>query len=378
MSTSVKWVLGIIVLALIVWVGMSMSDTAPTETGPIKIGFIAPLTGDAAAYGEPAANVTQIAVDEINAAGGIDGRMLEVVYEDGKCNGPDAASAAQKLINIDGVKIIIGGFCSGESLAVEPITTAAGVFLLSAGSSSPDLTGISRFFARTCPSDHGQGESLADMAYNDKEWKKVAVMQEQTDYAVGLSTSFSEAFSSFGGETAREEFASGQTDFRTALTKLKAENPDALFLALQTSAITQRILQQMRELGWDVPLIFSDSVIGDREFITNNATQVEGAIAAEFGVDLENPKFQNLAKTYLERHGEEMPLPNYGQTEYDAVYLLADAIGSVGHDAEKVSDWILGIKDWNGASGNITIGENGDRIGGPVAKVVRKGKVEVY
>jgi ABC-type branched-subunit amino acid transport system substrate-binding protein len=73
-----------------------------------------------------------------------------------------------------------------------------------------------------------------------------------------------------------------------------------------------------------------------------------------------------------------MPLPNYGQTEYDAVYLLADAIGSVGHDAEKVSDWILGIKDWNGASGNITIGENGDRIGGPVAKVVRKGKVEVY
>lgn len=378
MSTSVKWILGIVVLAIIVWVGMSISDKAPEETGPIKIGFIGPLTGDAAAYGEPARNVTRIAVDEINAAGGIDGRMLEVIYEDGKCNGPDAVGAAQKLINVDGVKVIIGGFCSGESLAVEPVTTAAGVFLISAGSSSPDLTGVSSLFARTCPSDAGQGETLADIVYNDKKWEKVAVMQEQTDYAVGLFGSFNTFFAALGGQSLKEEFPSTQTDFRTSLTKLKAQDPDALLLALQTPAMAERILQQAQELGWDIPLILPDSVIGDRELVANNAAQFEGAIGAEFGIDLKNPKFQKLSTTYRERYGEEMPLPNYGQTEYDAVYLLADAIDSVGYDAKEIADWIRGIEDWNGASGDVTIGENGDRIGGHVAKIVQGGKVELY
>ncbi|MEN9405658.1 MAG: hypothetical protein RLY47_617 [Candidatus Parcubacteria bacterium] len=378
MSTSVKWVLGIIVLALIVWVGMSMSDTAPTETGPIKVGFIAPLTGDAAVYGEPIRNVTKIAVDEINAAGGIDGRMLEVIYEDGKCNGSDAVSAAQKLINIDGVKIIIGGFCSSESLAVEPITTAAGVFLISAGSSSPDLTGISDFFARTCPSDTAQGEALADIARNDKKWAKVAVIQEQTDYAMGLYNSFNKSFTALGGTTIREELPSTQTDFRTPLTKLKSENPDALFLSVQTVAMGQKIIQQLQDLGWDVPLFISDSVLGDTETIAKNAVQLEGVIGVEFSVDPTNEKFKKLIAKYQELYGTEMPYQSYGQTEYDVVYLIADAITSVGYDADKVSDWVLGIKGWNGASGSVTIGENGDRVGGGTAKVIHNGKTELY
>ncbi len=378
MSTSVKWVLGIIVLALVVWVGMSMSDTAPTETGPIKIGFIAPLTGDAAVYGEPIRNVTKIAVDEINAAGGIDGRMLEVIYEDGKCNGSDAVSAAQKLINIDGVKIIIGGFCSSESLAVEPITTAAGVFLISAGSSSPDLTGISDFFARTCPSDTAQGEALADIARNDKKWAKVAVIQEQTDYAMGLYNSFNKSFTALGGTTIREELPSTQTDFRTPLTKLKSANPDALFLSVQTVAMGQKIIQQLQDLGWDVPLFISDSVLGDTETIAKNAVQLEGVIGVEFSVDPTNEKFKKLIAKYQELYGTEMPYQSYGQTEYDVVYLIADAITSVGYDADKVSDWVLGIKGWNGASGSVTIGENGDRVGGGTAKVIHNGKTELY
>jgi branched-chain amino acid transport system substrate-binding protein len=378
MNTATKWILGIVVIAVIVWIGMSMSDKAPAETGPIKIGSVLPLTGDAAVYGEPGRNIMELAVKEINAAGGVDGRMLEIIYEDGKCSGPDAASAAQKLINIDGVKIIIGGFCSGESLAIEPITTAAGVFLFSPGSSSPDLTGVSQMFARNYPSDAGQGETIADIAYNDKKLTKVAIIQEQTDYSVGLYNSFNTPFTALGGTVVREEFASTQTDFRTPLTKLKANNPDALFLVVQTPAAGQRILQQVQDLGWDVPLLISDILPGDATFVAQNATRLEGAIGAEFGVDPNNQKFQALLTSYKNAYGTDMPFQSYGQTEYDSVYMIRDAIAAVGYDAEKVADWMRGLNGWTGASGTVNIGENGDRTRGHVGKVIRQGKTELY
>ena len=240
--------IGILVIIGIVSYAGSSSNTS--AEGFIKVGFIAPLTGDAAVYGEPARNVTQLAINEINANGGINGRQLQLIAEDGKCNGESAASAAQKLVNVDKVQFIIGGFCSGESLAAEPITTAANVFLFSSGSSSPDLTGKSPLFARDFPSDATQGKVLADLSANDKKWKKVAVIQEQTDYAVGLDKSFNDNFSSLGGATVKQEFSTGTTDFRSLLTQLKSQNPDALLIDVQTPANAQIIFKQMADLKW--------------------------------------------------------------------------------------------------------------------------------
>src|SRR3989344_5259538 len=187
---NVIWALVVIVILtlLFTWGG----DKVPKETGPIKVGVIAPLTGDAAAYGEPLTNIVKMAVEEVNNAGGVDGRTIELVIEDGKCNGKDGGSATQKLVNVDGVKVILGGFCSSESLAAIPIAEAAKVLVLSAGSSSPDLTGASPYFFRNYPSDSAQGKVLAQIAYNDKGWKKVAFLQEQTDYAVGIYKAFEE------------------------------------------------------------------------------------------------------------------------------------------------------------------------------------------
>lgn len=378
----VKTVLWLVVLVLVVG-GFILygsrkdggEEASPKE--PIKIGVMVPLTGDAAVYGEPGRNIYFLAAEEINASGGINGSNIEFVVEDSKCNGKDATSVAQKLVNIDKVQVILGGFCSGESIAATPIAEAAKVALFSPGSSSPDLTGISPYFFRNYPSDASQGKILAEVAYG-KGWRTVAILQEQTDYALGVYNTFSATFEALGGKLVKEETPSSNIDFRSQLTKLKAANPDALFIDTQTPAVSERIFKQIQDLKWKPAFIINDATAGDTKTVAQYATLLEGAIAAEFGVDPQNPKFQHLLVAYTAKYGgTELPYQSYAQTEYDAVYMLKDAIASVGYSGEKIAAWFRTVKDWDGASGKITIEASGDRAGGHVAKVIKNGKVEV-
>ncbi len=376
---AIKWIIGLVVVVLIIWAiaGGDAQETVVTPEGPIKVGFIGPLTGDAAAYGEPFQKAVELAVAEVNEAGGVLGQSLEFVYEDGACAGADAANAAQKLINVDGVKVILGGFCSSESLSAEPIATAAGVLMISTASSSPDLTGISSYFARTYPSDALQGEILADIAFNDKGWTKVAVIQEQTDYAQGLYVAFDSAFAALGGETIREEFATQQTDVRTLVTKLKAEEPDAVLISVQTPASAERVLTQMSDQQWDAELMIADALAGDDATVAEHADQLEGALAAQFGLE-DNAKLDDFVSVYEAAYGEVPPFKSYTTIAYDTVYLLAEGIEAVGYDADALSEWIRGVKNWDAASGSITIEDNGDRSSGHVPQKVEGGAIVAY
>lgn len=374
----IKTVIWLVVLVLVVggFILYGSKGGEPTVKEPIKIGFIGPLTGDAAVYGEPMRNVADMAVSEINSAGGVDGRQLSVIFEDGKCNGKDAANAAQKLINVDKVKVIIGGFCLSESLAAVPIVKEAGVFLISGGSSSPDLTGIDPLFARTYPNDTTQGVVLAGDAAK-RGWKKVAVIQEQLDYPLGIFKAFSVEFEKKGGAVVKEEFSSSSTDFRSSLAKLKAANSDALFVIVQTAPAAERILKQMTELKWTIPLLVNDVVSGDTALLTNSAKVLEGTLAAEYGTDPINVKFQAMLAAYKTKYNVDMLYPQYGQTIYDAVYLIADAMRAVGENPEKIAAWVRSTVGWIGASGMVDIGDDGDRIGGHVLKIIKNGKAEV-
>ena len=392
MNTTVKAIIWVVVLGVVAWAGYALlgsqpatptdgtevaTSTVPAE--PIKVGFMGPLSGDAAAYGEPMRNIVDIAITEINAAGGVNGAQLIPIYEDAKCNGKDATAAAQKLTNVDGVKIILGGFCSSESLAGIPVVEAGQIALFSPASSSPDLTGKSRFFSRDYPSDATQGKVLADAAYNVKKWKNVVMIQEQLDYPLGIYNAFSSAFEQLGGKkVVKEEFPTSATDFRSILSKLKAMKPDAIFVNAQTPAAASRILKQIGDLKWKVGVIVNDVVAGDTKTLDANKTILEGALAAEFGTDANNAKFQNLLASYKAKYGVDMPFQSYGQTEYDAVYILRDALMAVGNDGAKIADWLKTVNNWQGASGSVTIGADGDRVGGHVLKVIKDGKVELY
>jgi branched-chain amino acid transport system substrate-binding protein len=356
------------------------SGSAPTDTGtgPLKVGVIVPLTGDAAVYGEPARNVLQEAVDEINAAGGINGRQISLIVEDAKCTGTDAANATQKLVNVDKVQVIIGGFCSSESLSAVPIAAQGKVAIISPGSSSPKLTDISPYFVRNYPSDSAQGAVLANIAYTDKGWRTVAFLQEQTDYAQGVYTAFSDVFQKLGGTVTNESFPTATTDFRTAVAKVKSANPDAVFLSVQTPAVAGRILTQMSQLGWKPHLLVADVVPGDPATVSQYKTQLEGTLTAEFGVDPTNAKFAAMISSYKAKYGSEPPYQSYAQTEYDSVYLLRDAVTAVGYNGTKIAAWFHTVKDWQGAAGSLTIGANGDPITGHRPEVITGGKIVPY
>ena len=389
MNTTSKAIIWVVVLGVVAWAGYALlgsQPAMPTEdvsvpvpVEPIKIGFMGPLSGDAASYGEPYRNIVDMAINEINAAGGVNGAQLIPIYEDAKCNGKDATAAAQKLVNVDVVKVIIGGFCSSESIGPIPVVEAGQVALFSPGSSSPDLTGKSRFFSRNYPSDATQGKVLADAAYNIKKWKNVVMIQEQLDYPLGIYNSFSSNFEQLGGKkVVKEEFPSTTTDFRSALSKLKALKPDALFVNAQTSAASARILKQVADLKWKPNLIVNDGMAGDLKVVAENKAILEGALAAEFGVDANNPKFQVMAAAYKAKYGVDVPYQSYAQTEYDAVYIIRDALIAVGNDGAKIADWLKTVSNWQGASGSVTIGADGDRVGGHVLKIIKDGTVELY
>ncbi len=382
-----KPLISALIIIVVVIVIFAIASSKPANNVPvenvqstkIKIGVIGPYSGDAAVYGEPYREVVQMAIDEINSKGGINGSKIEAIFEDGKCSGQDSASAAQKLINIDKVQVIIGGFCSSESLAIVPIAEQNKVFLLSAGSSSPDLTGISKYFARNYPSDSAQGIVLADVSYNDKGWRKIAFIVEQLDYPLGIYRAYTKEFERLGGKTLKEEFAKGETNFRTIISKLKAESPDALFISVQTPAAAERIVKQIKEADWNISLMVSDSVSGDAEGLKRLAKFYEGALAAEFVADEQSEAFKRLSENYKSRYNKDLPYKSYMATTYDAVYLLKDALEQVGYNGEKIAEWFrTSVKDWKGASGSITIGENGDLVAGHKVKIIRNGKSELY
>lgn len=343
---------------------------------PIKIGFLHPMTGDAKHYGEVMHNTAQLAIDQVNAAGGVGGRLIELAVEDGKCSERDAASAMQRLVDGGGVTVVLGGFCSGESLAAIPIAAEGRVALFSSGSSSPDLTGKSPYFMRDYPSDALQGSMLADEALK-RGWKKIVVMQEQLDYPAGIFKAFSEKFEQGGGAIVKEEFLTTHTDFRPVLVTARAAKPDALFIDSQTSASGERVLKQVTEMRWSIPLLVTESFVADAATVMAQKDALEGVLAAGILVDETNEKFQRLVVAYKEKYGVDLPLRPYAQSEYDAVFLIRDALAAVGEDGEKIANYLRSTIDWQGASGSVTIGGDGDRVGGYALMTVRDGTVQV-
>ncbi len=346
----------------------------PVTTEPIKIGLITPLTGDAAALGEFVKNVTELAIEEINQAGGINGQPIEVVYEDGKCSGAPSVSAAQKLISSDKVKIIFGYECSGGVLAMLPVTDRAGVFVFSGSATSPDLSGKSPLFTRTIPSDAGQGRALAEMAIA-KGWKNIAVIQESSDYALGIFRAFENNYPVTVGTITKEEYPANTTDFRSILTKAKSTKPDAILFIPQSPSTAERLIKNFSDLKWTVPVMANDAVGGNPPLVKMFKQILEGALVAEQFLDQSNTKFQDLNANYQIKYGKELVYKSYGQAIYDSIYLTKDGLTQFGNDPQKIASWVRTVKDWEGASGKVTIDSNGDRIGGFVIKIIKDGEI---
>lgn len=347
------------------------TDTGTLEGDTITIGAIGPLTGDAASYGIPFQRAVEMAIQEVNADWAGQGRTLEVIWEDGACNGKDAGTAAQKLVDINKVEAIIGGFCSSETLAAAAVTEPAGVLLFSPASSSPDVTTAGDYVFRNWPSDAFQGTKFADLA-SDLGYETVGLISEQQDYTAGIARVFSEEF---GGEVIEEKFLSEDTDMKTQLTKLKSEEVDVYFVNPQTDVKADLILKQMQELGIEGPFILNDVAGTNTEILANYSDLLEGAHTANVNIDMDDSDVLGFLSTYEENYGEEVTFVAYTVSAYDGLMILAQALEQVGNDGDSLKNYLGGFPGYRGLAGRVNFDENGDPEAGHSIFRIEDGKM---
>ena len=333
------------------------------EATPYRIGVMESLTGAGETYGTVAHQAKIMAVDEINAAGGINGRRLKLVVEDSKCNAQDAINAYNKLTDVDGVKIILGTSCSGAMLGVAPLAEADGVVLFSGLASNPDIADAGDYIFRTQISDIEVGMRTGDVLWADGV-RTLATITEETDYAEGVRRTSVAQFEKNGGSViAAERFGTDITDFRSQLTKLFEANPDALHIAPQGEFAAGTIIKQARELGYAGPIYGETITVGSTalEIAGDAATGVKAITAAP---DPNNAKAQEVLANFRQRY-DYITLPWHLGSAYDTVYIAAECLSQTGddQDADGFRDCLYDIT-WSGALGdNYSFDADGEVVG---------------
>ena len=333
------------------------------ETDPYRIGVMESLTGPGETYGTVANQAKQMAADEINAAGGIDGRMLELIVEDSKCGAQDAIAAYNKLTDVDGVKIILGTSCSGAMLGVAPLAEEDGIILFSGLASNPDIANAGDYIFRTQISDIQVGTVTGNALWADGI-RELATITETTDYAEGVRRTTVAQFEKRGGKVVAEErYASDVTDFRSQLGKLLAANPDALHLAPQSEFTAGTIVKQAREIGYEGPIYAETISVGTTALeIAGDAATGMKAITAD--LDPDNEKAQAVLADFRERY-DYVTLPWHLGSAYDDVHIAAECLKKIGddQDADGFRDCMYEIT-WSGAIGdNYSFDSDGEVVG---------------
>ena len=331
---------------------------------PFRVGVMDSLTGVGESYGNPIVNAKQLALDEINARGGINGRPLELVIEDSKCNAADAITAYKKLTDVDGVKIILGTTCSGAMLGAAPLAVEDGVIMFSPSATNPDISVAGDYIFRTAISDAQLGVDTGNAMWADGV-RKLATITETTDYAEGVRRTSVAQFEMLGGEVVAEErYASDVTDFRSQLTKLINANPDAIHLAAQGELPGGTIIKQSRELGYNGP-IYTESVPTGAtalEVAGDAATGVKAIIPTD--LDPNNKTAQDMLVNFRERY-DYLTLTWFLGSAYDTVYIAAECLGQTNddQDADGFRDCMHDIS-FSGAIGeNYGFDDSGDVVG---------------
>ena len=338
-------------------------ETTPEPAEPFRIGVMESVTGPGETYGVMAVQSKQLAVEQINAAGGINGRPLEIIVEDEKCNAQDAITAYTKLTQVDGVKIILGTSCSGAMLGAAPLAEEDGVVLFSGLATNPDIAFAGDFIFRTSMSDAQLGIDTGNLLWDDGI-RTLVTMTEATDYAEGVRRTSVERFETLGGEVlAEERYASDVTDFRSQLTKLIGENPDALHISAQSEFTGGTIVKQVRELGYDGPIYSEIVPVGPTalEIAGDAATGMKAIIA---DLDPSNVKAQEVLRDFDAKYGYVI-LPWYLGSAYDDVFITAECLAQTNddQDAEGFRDCLYEIT-WTGTIGeNYSFDANGEVVG---------------
>jgi branched-chain amino acid transport system substrate-binding protein len=351
--------------------GLLLATAAAQEN--IKVGEFASLTGKEAVFGQNAHKGTLLAIEEVNAAGGVLGRKLELLTEDDQSKPGESATIVKKLISRDKVVAVLGEITSGRTLEAAPIAQQAKIPLISPGATNVAVTAKGNYIFRVCFIDDFQGTVMAKFAADSLKLKNVAILSSVSSaQAVGLAKFFREGFTARGGAIAIEQkYGEGDKDFRAQLTAIKSAGADGIYVP-GYYAEAALICKQARELGLNVPMFGVDGWESP-ELIQIGGAAVEGTyFSTHYSVDNESKDVVAFNERFKQRWGiDSNALSALG---YDSAMVLVDAIKRAGTtDGPKLRDALAATKDFQGATGRITFDAQRNPTKSAVVLTVKNG-----
>lgn len=339
----------------------------------IVIGEFASLTGGTASFGQGSHRGTQMAVDEINAAGGVLGKKLKLVTEDDQSKAGEAAIVVNKMISRDKVVAVLGEVASSRSMEAAPICQKAKIPMISPASTNPKVTETGDYIFRVCFIDPFQGTVISKFSLN-KGWKKAAVLTDvKQDYSVGLAQYFKEHFSKNGGTIVNDQsYSSGDKDFKAQLTSIKAANPDVI-VASGYYTESGLIALQARELGITAPLVGGDGWDSPSLVDVGGKAMEGNFFSNHFSAEDTAPIIQDFLKRYKDKYGDQADA--MAALGYDSAMILVDAIKRAGTtESAKLREAIATTKDYKGVTGVITLDEKRNANKPAVMLEIKDGK----
>jgi branched-chain amino acid transport system substrate-binding protein len=333
-------------------------------TGEIVIGEYGSLTGQQATFGQSTRKGVDMALDEINEAGGVlGGRRIRVIVEDDQGRPEEASTVVTKLITQDEVVAVLGEVASSNSLAAAPICQQNKVPMITPSSTNEQVTAVGDYIFRVCFIDPFQGDVMAKFAANSLKAKRVAILKDiKSDYSAGLTDSFSKSFTALGGEIAGVvSYSQGDTTFTAQLTQIRGMNVDAIYLpGYYTEA--GLIARQAREGGFDKPILGGDGWDSSTLWQVGGAALNNCFISNHYSVDDPSPAIQSFVKAYQAKYEGETP-DAIAALAYDATKVLAAAIERAKTtDGPALRDAIAATQNFPGVTGSLSINEQRNAV----------------
>ena len=355
---------------------VAAGDTPWVTGDTILIGEIGSLTGSEATFGISTRNAIELALKEVNAAGGVKGKKVDIRVYDDQSKPEEAANAATRLINQDQVLLILGEVASTNSIAMANKAQPAKVPMISNASTNPKVTEIGDYIFRVCFIDPFQGYVMARFAHDNLKFTRVAVLRDLgSDYSQGLADVFERKFTEMGGKiVAQETYTKGSTDFRSQLTSIKRSQPDGIYIPGYYTDIGV-IARQARELGINAKLMGGDGWDSSKLFELGGAA-VEGSyFSNHYSADDPNPRIQKFIADYKAAYGS---VPDaLAALGYDAAMVAVDAMKRAPNlDRTSVRNAIAQTKNFPGVTGMITLDDKRNATKSAVVLEVGKGKTK--
>ncbi len=358
----------VIIFVAVIFVFSYLSAQKPAEQ-TIKIGAILPLSGEGTIdQGQASRDAIVLAVEKINKNGGILNRTLEVFFEDSQCDAKIGVTAIRKLLEINSVDFVIGDICDSVTASIIPIAENGKKILITPGSTSPDISHAGDYIFRFWFSENDLGGMVADEAYS-LGYRRMAIIYIDNAWGEAQKNAVSLKFTGLGGEVVGAERIGANADFRTVLLKLEDKKPDSYYIGVHPYGLAS-LMKQMRELNISKQVFSHGGLVGSTEVLGLGEGGILEGIMAPFVYNAS----QSFVHDFAARFGKEPGIT--ADSSYDIVVSVAKIIENKGRiDSEAIKSGLYELKDYSGASGNITVDENGDTHRLLSMMVVRGGKL---